>query len=140
MQVEAEHLGKYVSRCGSTFIGETTGYYDIVRATTGVNPVTGEELTAAERTKHAGLAAAGKAEYGLYGLTTANGLGEYVTGRDMFGNELSDEKREQSLNEALAILGGNAAGVGLKKVNLTVNFANGSNNRKKLVVKVRKIL
>ena len=59
MQVEAEHLGKYVSRCGSTFIGETTGYYDIVRATTGVNPVTGEELTAAERTKHAGLAAAG---------------------------------------------------------------------------------
>src|SRR5699024_10466553 len=134
MQVEAEHSGKYVSRCGSTFIGETTGYYDIVRATTGVNPVTGEELTAAERTKHAGLAAAGfipfvgwggraikggkaahstykgmkatdtalnayqmgrtldnlrKAEYGLYGITSANGLGEYVTGRDMFGNELS---------------------------------------------------
>src|SRR5699024_273083 len=81
-----------------------------------------------------------KAEYGLYGITSANGLGEYVTGRDMFGNELSVEKREQSLNEALAILGGNAAGVGLKKVNPTVNFANGINNRKKLVVKVRKIL
>src|SRR5699024_5971487 len=124
MQVEAEHLGKYVSRCGSTFIGETTGYYDIVRATTGVNPVTGEELTAAERTKHAGLAAAGKAEYGLYGLTTANGLGEYVTGRDMFGNELSEEQRERSLNEAFALLVGNAVGVGLRKASLYLNVRN----------------
>lgn len=63
-----------------------------------------------------------KAEYGIHGLASANGFGEYITGKDMFGNELSEEKREQSLNEALAILGGNAAGVGLKKVNPTVNL------------------
>src|SRR5699024_550491 len=112
----------------------------MLSATTGVAPVTGEELIAAERTKHGALAAAGfipvigwgsraikggkaahstykgmkatdtalnayqtdrtldnlrKAEYGLYGITSANGLGEYATGRDMFGNELSEEQRER---------------------------------------------
>src|SRR5699024_1117292 len=72
-----------------------------------------------------------KAEYGIHGLASANGFGEYITGKDMFGNELSDEKREQSLNEALAILGGNAAGVGLKKGNPTVNFGNVNRNVKK---------
>src|SRR5699024_3796523 len=72
-----------------------------------------------------------KAEYGLYGITSANGLGEYVTGRDMFGNELSEEKREQSLNEALALLGGIAAGVGLKKVNPTVHLGQVNRSVKK---------
>lgn len=155
------------------FVGEATGYYDSVRATRGVDPVTGEELTAAERTKHGALAAAGfipfvgwagrafkggkaihstykgmkatdgalnayqtgrtldnlrKAEYGLYGLTSANGLGEYATGRDIFGNELSEEQREWSLNEAFALLGGNAVGVGLRKASPTVNFANVNKN------------
>ena len=40
------------------------------------------------------------------------------------GNELSEEKREQSLNEALAILGGNTAGVGLSKASPYLNVAN----------------
>src|SRR5699024_2557808 len=145
----------------------------MLSATTGVAPVTGEELIAAERTKHGALAAAGfipvigwgsraikggkaahstykgmkatdtalnayqtgrtldnlrKAEYGLYGITSANGLGEYVTGRDMFGNELSEEQRERSLNEALAFLGGNATSVGLRKARPYLNVAGNNYN------------
>ena len=38
-----------------------------------------------------------KAELGIYGLTSANGLSEYITGKDMFGNELTDIQRQQSL-------------------------------------------
>ncbi|MGG3639966.1 hypothetical protein [Bacillus gobiensis] len=47
---------------------------------------------------------------GIYGLVAANGFGEAATGRDMFGNKLSDEKRTQSLTNALGItaLGGMA--------------------------------
>jgi len=40
----------------------------------------------------------------------------------MFGNELSEEKRERSLNEALAFLGGNATSIGLRKASPTVNL------------------
>ncbi|MFO6498551.1 ribonuclease YeeF family protein [Bacillus sp. z60-11] len=43
-------------------------------------------------------------EKGLYGLAAANGFSETITGRDMFGNKISDERREQSLNHALAML------------------------------------
>ena len=60
-----------------------------------------------------------KTEYGIQGLASANGFSEYIIGKDMFGNELSDEKREQSLNEALAIC--NAAGVGLSKASPYLN-------------------
>ena len=133
-----------------TFTGEITGYYDSVRATTGVDPVTGRELSEAERIAAGAMAAAGfipivgwagravkggsaiyktakgfnaaenaldayksskgldilhKTEYGLYGLTTANGLNEAVTGKDMFGNELSEEQRQNSLMTALGIAG-----------------------------------
>src|SRR5699024_3406465 len=178
MRAEAERLENMAWyekawEYGSTFVGEATGYYDAVRAFTGVDPVTGEELSAAERTKRGGLAAAGfipvvgwagraakggkaihstykgmkaadnalsayqygkslnnlrKAEYGIHGLASANGFGEYITGKDTFGNELSDEKREQSLNEALAILGGNAAGVGLRKASPNLNVAGNNYN------------
>ena len=38
-----------------------------------------------------------KAELGIYGLTSANGLSEYITGKDMFGNELTDIQRQRSL-------------------------------------------
>ena len=44
-------------------------------------------------------------ETGLYGLTAANGLGEAVTGKDMFGNELTEEQRQTSLMTALGITG-----------------------------------
>ncbi|MFJ7637950.1 T7SS effector LXG polymorphic toxin [Peribacillus sp. NPDC097225] len=133
-----------------TFTGEITGYYDSVRATTGVDPVTGRELSEAERIAAGAMAAAGfipivgwagraikggsavyktvkglnaadhaldayksskgldvlkQTEYGLYGLTAANGLGEAMTGKDMFGNELTDEQRQNSLMNALGIAG-----------------------------------
>src|SRR5699024_6945974 len=52
-----------------------------------------------------------KTEYGIYGLASANGFGEYITGKDMFGNELSEEKRNQSLTESLFILG--VSGMGM---------------------------
>ncbi|WHX24864.1 T7SS effector LXG polymorphic toxin [Virgibacillus halodenitrificans] len=139
----------------STFTGEVTGYYDMKRATTGVDPVTGEELSEADRVKAATFAAAGfipfvgwagraakggnaiyktakgvkavdhsldayknakafttlqKTEYGIYGLASANGFSEYITGKDMFGNELSEEKRNSSLTEALFVLGVGGAG------------------------------
>ncbi|MGE7602601.1 T7SS effector LXG polymorphic toxin [Peribacillus sp. NPDC097675] len=133
-----------------TFTGEITGYYDSVRATTGVDPVTGRKLSEAERIAAGAMAAAGfipivgwagravkggsaiyktakgfnaaenaldayksskgldvlkQTEYGLYGLTAANGLGEAMTGKDMFGNELTEEQRQNSLMNALGIAG-----------------------------------
>ena len=145
----------------STFTGEVTGYYDTKRAATGIDPVTGEKLTEAERVTAAAFAAAGfipvvgwagraakggkavystvkgvktvehsldayksakafdylhKAEYGIYGLTSANGFGEYITGKDMFGNKLDDDKRKQSLTEALFVLGVGGAGYGIDRV------------------------
>ncbi|MEI2326092.1 deaminase domain-containing protein [Priestia megaterium] len=38
----------------------------------------------------------------------ANGLGEYMTGRDMFGNKISEEQRKASLLQALGIAGAGA--------------------------------
>ncbi|ASB86791.1 T7SS effector LXG polymorphic toxin [Bacillus sonorensis] len=137
-----------------TFTGEVTGYYDYKRAKDGIDPVTGEKLSASERVTAGAMAAAGfipvvgwagrafkggkaiyktakglnaaehaldayksaksldylkKAEFGIYGLTAANGFGEAATGRDMFGNKLSDEQRKQSLFNAFAITGVGAA-------------------------------
>ncbi|ALC83157.1 MULTISPECIES: ribonuclease YeeF family protein [Bacillus] len=136
-----------------TFTGELTGYYDYKRAIEGIDPVTGEKLSTAERVAAGAMAAAGfipvvgwagraikggsaiyktakglnaanhalyaykstkgmdilqKSEMGIYGLVAANGFSEAATGRDMFGNKLSDEKRTQSLTNALGItaLGG----------------------------------
>lgn len=47
-------------------------------------------------------------EKGLYGLVAANGLGEYMTGRDMFGNKISEEQHKASLLQALGIAGAGA--------------------------------
>ncbi|WP_404841081.1 T7SS effector LXG polymorphic toxin [Bacillus pumilus] len=41
---------------------------------------------------------------GLYGLTATNGFSEAITGRDMFGNKVSKEQQEASMNAALGIL------------------------------------
>ncbi|CAH0242920.1 Putative ribonuclease YwqJ [Peribacillus simplex] len=137
-----------------TFTGEFTGYYDSIRASTGVDPVTGRKLSDAERIAAGAMAAAGfipvvgwagraikggsalyktakglnaadhaldaykttkgfsllqKTEYGIYGLLAANGLGEAVTGKDMFGNQLTEEQRQNGLLMALGI--GGVAGV-----------------------------
>ncbi|MGM7722851.1 ribonuclease YeeF family protein [Metabacillus sp. Hm71] len=129
-----------------TFTGEFTGYYDYIRASEGVDPVTGEKLTAGQRVAAGAMAAAGfipivgwagrivkgggaiyktakgmhaadqaldvykttktfsnleKAEMGLYGLVSANGFSEYITGKDMFGNELTEEQRQASLLQSV---------------------------------------
>ncbi|MDQ0221032.1 putative ribonuclease toxin of YeeF-YezG toxin-antitoxin module [Peribacillus cavernae] len=44
-------------------------------------------------------------EAGVYGLISANGLFEASTGKDMFGNQLTEEQQKQSLYQALGILG-----------------------------------
>ncbi|KRF52001.1 hypothetical protein ASG97_09100 [Bacillus sp. Soil745] len=133
-----------------TFTGEFTGYYDSIRASTGVDPVTGRKLSDAERIAAGAMAAAGfipvvgwagraikggsalyktakglnaadhaldaykttkgfsllqKTEYGIYGLLAANGLGEAATGKDMFGNQLTEEQRQNGLLMALGIGG-----------------------------------
>ncbi|THF77833.1 ribonuclease YeeF family protein, partial [Metabacillus sediminilitoris] len=132
-----------------TFTGELTGYYDYIRASEGVDPVTGETLTTGQRVAAGAMAAAGfipvvgwagrifkggsaiyktakgmhaanqaldvyrtantfstleKAEMGIYGLVSANGFSEYLTGKDMFGNELTEEQKQNSLNQALGLL------------------------------------
>ncbi|WP_299091286.1 T7SS effector LXG polymorphic toxin [uncultured Metabacillus sp.] len=132
-----------------TFTGEITGYYDYIRASEGVDPVTGEKLTVGQRVAAGAMAAAGfipivgwagriakggtaiyrtakgmhaadqaldiyrtantfstleKAEMGIYGLVSANGFSEYLTGKDMFGNELTEEQKQNSLYQALGIL------------------------------------
>ncbi|MFF2456779.1 T7SS effector LXG polymorphic toxin [Peribacillus simplex] len=133
-----------------TFTGEFTGYYDSIRASTGVDPVTGRKLSDAERIAAGAMAAAGfipvvgwagraikggnaiyktakglnaanhaldaykttkgfsllqKTEYGIYGLLAANGLFEAATGKDMFGNQLTEEQRQNGLLMALGIGG-----------------------------------
>ncbi|WHX64177.1 polymorphic toxin type 15 domain-containing protein [Peribacillus frigoritolerans] len=133
-----------------TFTGEFTGYYDSIRASTGVDPVTDRKLSDAERIAAGAMAAAGfipvvgwagraikggsalyktakglnaadhaldaykttkgfsllqKTEYGIYGLLAANGLGEAATGKDMFGNQLTEEQRQNGLLMALGIGG-----------------------------------
>ncbi len=48
-------------------------------------------------------------EMGAYGLVASNGFSEAVTGRDMFGNEVSEEKRTQgALEAALSLVGAGA--------------------------------
>ncbi|MFB1050041.1 HNH endonuclease [Paraliobacillus sp. JSM ZJ581] len=41
-------------------------------------------------------------EYGIYGLISANGFSEYLTGKDMLGNELTTSQRQASLSLGLA--------------------------------------
>ncbi|KIL11186.1 pre-toxin TG domain-containing protein [Bacillus safensis] len=86
---------------GGNIVNELTGVNDAKRAATGVDPITGEELTAGQRVAAGGMAAA---EKGLYGLTATNGFSEAITGRDMFGNKISKEQQEASMNAALGML------------------------------------
>ncbi len=130
-------------------MNELTGVNDAKRAATGVDLITGEELTADQRVVAGGMAAGyipivgwagrifkgGKAVYkttqatsaavkavdiyktsqksfdalktsqkGLYGLTATKGFSEAITGRDMFGNKISKEQQEASMNAALGML------------------------------------
>ncbi|MDG5471985.1 T7SS effector LXG polymorphic toxin [Jeotgalibacillus sp. ET6] len=154
-QAELDARPWYEKAWGTTvnLAGEFSGYYDYQRASTGIDPVTGEELSESQRIIAGGMAAAGfipivgiggrllkggkalyntgksmdaathgiqtfkstrslsaleKSEFGIYGLVSANGMSEYLTGRDMMGNELSEEQRNASLLQAAFILGGSA--------------------------------
>ncbi|MGZ0139169.1 ribonuclease YeeF family protein [Bacillus velezensis] len=163
------------------FTGEVTGYYDYKRAAEGVDPVTGEKLSTAERVTAGAMAAAGfipvvgwagrafkggkaiyktgktviaaehaldayktgksldilkMTEMGAYGLVASNGFTEAVTGRDMFGNKVSEEKRKQgALEAALSLVG---AGALAKHVNKGIPLAKSPQASK--VEKGKKIL
>ena len=163
------------------FTGEVTGYYDYKRAAEGVDPVTGEKLSTAERITAGAMAAAGfipvvgwagrafkggkaiyktgktviaaehaldayktgksldilkMTEMGAYGLVASNGFSEAVTGRDMFGNKVSEEKRKQgALEAALSLVG---AGALAKHVNKGIPLAKSPHASK--VEKGKKIL
>ncbi|PIK28897.1 transposase [Bacillus siamensis] len=163
------------------FTGEVTGYYDYKRAAEGVDPVTGEKLSTAERVTAGAMAAAGfipvvgwagrafkggkaiyktgktvmaaehaldvyktgksldilkMTEMGAYGLVASNGFSEAVTGRDMFGNKVSEEKRKQgALEAALSLVG---AGALAKHVNTGIPLAKSPQAAK--VEKGKKIL
>uniref|UniRef100_UPI001FAC7E14 RNase A-like domain-containing protein n=1 Tax=Bacillus sp. FJAT-47783 TaxID=2922712 RepID=UPI001FAC7E14 len=159
----------------ATFTGELTGYYDYKRTKEGIDPITGEKLSEADRVKAAAMAAAGfipligwagkafkggkaiykttkvinsashaldtykttktfdilqKTEMGLYGLASANGFGEYITGYDMFGNKLTEEQRQASFVQGLLGLGAGyitvkgADGVTKDATNLATDFKN----------------
>ncbi|WP_243291875.1 T7SS effector LXG polymorphic toxin [Bacillus sp. FJAT-47783] len=159
----------------ATFTGEFTGYYDYKRTKEGIDPITGEKLSEADRVKAAAMAAAGfipligwagkafkggkaiykttkginaashaldtyktaktfdilqKTEMGLYGLASANGFGEYITGYDMFGNKLTEEQRQASFVQGLLGLGAGyitvkgADGVTKDAINLATDFKN----------------
>ncbi|MFC0190195.1 ribonuclease YeeF family protein [Fictibacillus aquaticus] len=71
-----------------------------------------------------GLTALQKTEYGIYGLVSANGFSEYFTGKDMFGNELTQEQRNQSMFNAFAILGVSGAGYAIDKMNVSKMIQN----------------
>ncbi|MFY4775059.1 pre-toxin TG domain-containing protein [Metabacillus sp. RGM 3146] len=131
-----------------------------MRAITGVDPVTGRKLSAAERIAAGAMAAAGfipvvgwagrlakggkaiyatvkgvttaskaldayktakgmqilgKAEKGIYGLISGNGLAEGITGKDMFGNQLTEEQRKNSLLTGFSILGLGGAAAAIDK-------------------------
>ncbi|MBL4955742.1 ribonuclease YeeF family protein [Bacillus velezensis] len=163
------------------FTGEVTGYYDYKRAAEGVDPVSGEKLSTAERVTAGAMAAAGfipvvgwagrafkggkaiyktgktviaaehaldayktgksldilkMTEMGAYGLVASNGFTEAVTGRDMFGNKVSEEKRKQgALEAALSLVG---AGALAKHVNKGIPLAKSPQASK--VEKGKKIL
>lgn len=51
---------------------------------------------------------------GIYEFVSANGFSEYLTGKDMFGNELTVEQQQNSLYQALGLL---AVGGGAYYVN-----------------------
>src|SRR5690606_33302359 len=43
-------------------------------------------------------------ERGLYGLASANGFSEFITGRDIFGNPISEEEQQAGFERALLLL------------------------------------
>ncbi|WFA06336.1 T7SS effector LXG polymorphic toxin [Bacillus sp. HSf4] len=78
------------------------GAYSMYKAEKAIS--TADKALAAYKTPKT-FQALKNSEKGLYGLAAANGFSETITGRDMFGNQISEERREQNLNNALSMLG-----------------------------------
>lgn len=70
----------------------------IYSATRGISAA--EDAMSAYKNVHT-FSALEKTEMGIYGLITANGLSEYLTGKDMLGNELTEEQRNASLTQGI---------------------------------------
>ncbi|MCY9148782.1 ribonuclease YeeF family protein [Bacillus haynesii] len=96
------------------------GVYSMYKAEKAVTTV--DKALAAYKTPKT-FHALKNSEKGLYGLVAANGFSETITGRDMFGNNISDEQRQDSLNRAIAMI----APFGMQKAGkvLKVNSHNG---------------
>ncbi|TWM97635.1 ribonuclease YeeF family protein [Bacillus licheniformis] len=96
------------------------GVYSMYKAEKAVTTV--DKALAAYKTPKT-FHALKNSEKGLYGLAAANGFSETITGRDMFGNKISDEQRQDSLNRAIAMI----APFGMQKAGkvLNVNSHNG---------------
>ncbi|WP_445662410.1 ribonuclease YeeF family protein [Bacillus sp. FSL W8-0848] len=96
------------------------GAYSMYKAEKAVTTV--DKALAAYRTPKT-FQALKNSEKGLYGLAAANGFSETITGRDMFGNKISDEQRQDSLDRAIAMI----APFGMQKAGkvLNVNSYNG---------------
>ncbi|MGG1238491.1 T7SS effector LXG polymorphic toxin [Bacillus sonorensis] len=90
------------------------GAYSMYKAEKAVTTV--DKALAAYRTPKT-FQALKNSEKGLYGLAAANGFSETITGRDMFGNKISDEQRQDSFNRALSMIGA----FGLRGVNTKLN-------------------
>lgn len=96
------------------------GVYSMYKAEKAVTTV--DKALAAYKTPKT-FHALKNSEKGLYGLAAANGFSETITGRDMLGNKISDEQRQDSLNRAIAMI----APLGMQKAGkvLSVNSHNG---------------
>ncbi|MCB6218797.1 ribonuclease YeeF family protein [Bacillus paralicheniformis] len=96
------------------------GVYSMYKAEKAVTTV--DKALAAYKTPKT-FHALKNSEKGLYGLAAANGFSETITGRDMLGNKISDEQRQDSLNRAIAMI----APFGMQKAGkvLSVNSHNG---------------
>ena len=57
-------------------------------------------------------------------MATANGFSEFIIGRDMFGNEISDEQRQESLHHALALI----TPIGMSKAGKVLNLNSNTKN------------
>ncbi|MCY7789835.1 ribonuclease YeeF family protein [Bacillus haynesii] len=96
------------------------GVYSMYKAEKAVTTV--DKALAAYKTPKT-FHALKNSEKGLYGLAAANGFSETITGRDMLGNKISDEQRQDSLNRAFAMI----APFGMQKAGkvLNINSHNG---------------
>ncbi|MEC1537611.1 pre-toxin TG domain-containing protein [Bacillus sonorensis] len=71
------------------------GVYNMYKAEKAVTTV--DKALAAYKTPKT-FQALKNSEKGLYGLAAAIGFSETITGRDMFGNKISNEQRQDSFN------------------------------------------